>query len=71
MSAYIASQRVLSSVLEGLSDPAILVEPSRRILASNRSFRYRFNAGADPRGAFCFEMTHGRCQICDASEVGT
>jgi len=71
MSAYIASEQMLSSVLEGLSDPAILVEPSRRILASNRAFRYRFNAGADPRGSFCFEMTHGRCQLCDPDGVGT
>lgn len=66
MSAYIASKRLLSSVLEGLSDPAILVEPSRRILASNHAFRDRFNAGDDPRGAFCFEMTHDRCSPCEA-----
>jgi transcriptional regulator of aromatic amino acid metabolism len=69
MSAFITSERLLSSVLEGLTDPAILVEPDRRILASNRAFRTRFNAGADPRGSFCFEMTHGRCTRCTDDEV--
>ena len=65
MSAYISSERLLSSVLEGLSDPAILVEPGRRILASNRAFRSRFSGGADPRGCFCYELTHGRCAPCN------
>ena len=70
MSTLIANDHLLSSVLEGLSDPAVLVDPGRRILASNRAFRARFSAGEDPRGCFCYEMTHGRCRRCTEDEVG-
>jgi two-component system response regulator HydG len=70
MSTQITVDRMLSSILEGLCDPAILVEPNRRIVASNRAFRLRFNGGNDPRGLSCFEITHGRESPCPCEEVG-
>jgi transcriptional regulator with PAS, ATPase and Fis domain len=70
MSSQFTIDRMLSSILEGLSDPAILVEPDRHIVASNRAFRSRFNGGNDPRGLSCFEITHGRESPCPYEEVG-
>jgi transcriptional regulator with PAS, ATPase and Fis domain len=57
----------LSSVLDCLPDPAVLIMPDRRILACNSSYRKWFDCGEDPLGRLCHEVSHDLGQPCHTS----
>ena len=57
-----------SSVLEGLPDPAVVIDKDHRILVANTAYQEKYNGGADLCGRHCFEISHGYPLPCD--EIG-
>ncbi len=58
-----ASNLDLSSLLDGIEHPAILLSMDYEILASNR--RYQENFGEIPAGEHCYRISHGYDRPCD------
>jgi transcriptional regulator with PAS, ATPase and Fis domain len=58
------AQPVTTAVLDCLSDPAILLDEDRRILAANRSYRDAFGDGGPVVGRRCFEVSHHYAVPC-------
>jgi hypothetical protein len=59
---------MLSTVLECLPHPALIVDAERRVRAANALLRARFPAGRRLIGAHCFEILHGRTRRCRMGE---
>ena len=55
----------LVALLEGYSEPAILLTPNYRIVAANGAYRKTYGAGEDPRGRLCHSVSHGNDLSCD------
>ncbi len=56
----------LLALLDCFTDPAILLTPDYRIIAANQAYRYYYrHADEDPRGAFCYAVSHGYDRPCD------
>ncbi len=53
----------LSSLLDSLEHPAILLSPDYHILASNQ--RYQESFGEIAKGDFCYRVSHGYDKPCD------
>ena len=58
----------VSSVLDGLPYPAVVIRHDHVILASNALYRDKFNGGELVRGRPCYEVSHGYPLPCD--EIG-
>ena len=48
----------ISSLLEGIADPALLLSPDYRIVTANQAYLERFASGHPVCGRFCFEVSH-------------
>ena len=60
----------VAALLDCLPDPAIIIDESYRILASNDAYRRKYLGGRPVRGHHCFEMSHRRAVPCDqAGEI--
>ncbi|MDH3522791.1 MAG: sigma-54-dependent Fis family transcriptional regulator [Acidobacteriota bacterium] len=55
----------LPSVLEFLSEPAIVIGEDYRIVAANDAYRERFAGGETVRGRLCYEVSHHFPSPCD------
>jgi transcriptional regulator with PAS, ATPase and Fis domain len=55
----------LARMLDGYSDPAILVSANYEILATNERYRETFGEIEVDRGAHCYEVSHGYRVPCD------
>ena len=66
-SKAISEQLDLSSMLDCLADPAVVIARDRRILACNTAYRTWFDLGGDPLGRLCHEVSHDLELPCHAS----
>jgi len=55
----------LPSVLEGLREPAAIIDVHRRIVATNRAYTERFGDGERVCGKHCYEVSHHYASPCD------
>ena len=55
----------LPSVLEGLREPAVIINEGRRIVAANQAYRDRFADGGRVCGRHCYEVSHQYRVPCD------
>jgi len=55
----------LTSFIEGLAEPRILVDLEYRILAANRAYRDAFGANESLVGRRCYEVSHHYSRPCD------
>jgi transcriptional regulator with PAS, ATPase and Fis domain len=55
----------LTSFIEGLSEPRILVDLDYRILAANKAYREAFAARESVVGRRCYEVSHRYARPCD------
>ena len=56
------------SLLDGLTDPSVVVDLDHRIIGANQAYRDAFSNGKKVCGRRCFEVSHGLTVPCD--EVG-
>jgi transcriptional regulator with PAS, ATPase and Fis domain len=57
----------LTSFLERLPEPRIVVDSDYRVVAANRAYRDSYAAGAGVVGRRCHEVSHGYDRPCDES----
>ena len=55
----------MAGILEGISEPATLIAPDYRILASNSAYRSLYNEGQQVAERHCYEVSHGYSVPCD------
>jgi two-component system response regulator HydG len=55
----------LTSFIEGLAEPRILVDLEYRILAANKAYRDAFGANESLVGRHCYEVSHHYARPCD------
>ncbi len=55
----------LTSFIEGLAEPRILVDLDYRILAANKPYRDAFGANQSLVGRHCYEVSHHYAKPCD------
>jgi len=55
----------LPSILEGLRDPAAIIDDRRRIVATNQAYVERFTNGSRICGKHCYEVSHHYPMACD------
>nr|VFK39439.1 MAG: sigma54 specific transcriptional regulator, Fis family [Candidatus Kentron sp. TC]VFK41799.1 MAG: regulatory protein, Fis family [Candidatus Kentron sp. TC]VFK56425.1 MAG: regulatory protein, Fis family [Candidatus Kentron sp. TC] len=55
----------ITTILDGYSDPAILVDADYRILAANRAYRDRYAHGRNPCQQYCYTVSHDSTVPCD------
>ncbi|MGB5401000.1 MAG: sigma-54-dependent Fis family transcriptional regulator [Thermoanaerobaculia bacterium] len=59
----------LTSLLEVLPDPAMVIDREMKVQATNRRFRATFTDGGEVRGRLCYEVSHCLTQQCDPIRV--
>jgi transcriptional regulator with PAS, ATPase and Fis domain len=57
--------RELADMLEGYSEPAILVDPEYRILVANTPYQDLYSQEGGLCDRFCYEVSHGNAHPCD------
>ncbi len=55
----------LPSILEGLSEPAVIIDDRLRIVAANQAYREHFADGNKVCGKHCYEVSHRYTMPCD------
>jgi transcriptional regulator with PAS, ATPase and Fis domain len=55
----------LPSVLEGLGEPAVIIDDNHRIVAANQAYRDHFAEGHRVCGKHCYEVSHHYRIPCD------
>nr|VFK51214.1 MAG: sigma54 specific transcriptional regulator, Fis family [Candidatus Kentron sp. TUN] len=53
------------TILDGYSDPSILLSADYRILAANHAYRNRYAHGRNPCQQYCYTVSHGNTMRCD------
>ena len=56
---------LVTDILEGFSDPAILLSGDYHILAANKAYRRRFRCADSLIGSVCYNVSHRYNQPCD------
>ena len=55
----------IQALLEGFSQPAVLLTLDHRIAAANRAYNRWYGSGRDPLGRHCYEVSHHYPVPCD------
>jgi len=55
----------ITTILDGYSDPSILVSADYRILAANRAYRNHYSQGDNLFNRYCYEISHNNSVSCD------
>jgi PAS domain S-box-containing protein len=61
------SRRFLQTIMDGVSEPIIVVGDNYRIRMMNKAAR-EFSGSAD-KAEFCYEVSHGRKDVCDHTHI--
>jgi DNA-binding NtrC family response regulator len=55
----------ITSLLECLAEPSVLIGLDYRILAANQAYRHHYTGDGAPAGRRCYEISHGYTVPCD------
>jgi transcriptional regulator with PAS, ATPase and Fis domain len=57
--------RELSSLIEALPEPRILIDSDYRVIAASEAYRAAYSDGGRVVGRHCYEVSHGYARPCD------